>query len=122
MLERVKQQPADDDRYVKTSYGVAARRVDEAPPADDEDAALFGGPSLQPVTYTSAPAPSRCTPVVVLLHGPRAAAFRPPAGVTASFWGTWRLHFGEHHHCAWCPSILRAKEDVMRSWGKKRAK
>ena len=60
MLESVQQQPPDNDRYVRTSYGVAARRVDQGPPAGDQDAAMFGGPSLQPVTYTSAPSAPRC--------------------------------------------------------------
>ncbi len=61
LLESVQEQAADDDRYVKTPYGVAARRVDQGRPAgDDQDAALFGGPSLQPVNYTSAPSGPRC--------------------------------------------------------------
>lgn len=51
MLRKVEEQPVDVENYIQTPYGVAAVRVDEAPPKDDDDA-LFGSPTAtEPVNF-----------------------------------------------------------------------
>lgn len=53
MLRKVEEQPADADNYIQTPYGVAAVRLDVAPPADEDDALFGSPPATEPVKFNS---------------------------------------------------------------------